>query len=50
MWYLVLVVGFIVAVMPTILFEVWNGASLLGVVLVLLAGGFILRREVMEHD
>ena len=48
MWYAVLVVGFVTAVTPTLLWQTWNGLSLLGAMLVMLAGGFIVRREAMD--
>lgn len=48
MWYAVLVVGFVTAVTPTLLWQTWNGLSLLGAVLVMLAGGFIVRLEAMD--
>jgi len=48
MWWAVLVVGFIVAVTPTMMLGVWNGASFLGLIVCLVAGGFIVRREYMD--
>ena len=48
MWYALLVVGFVTAVTPTLLWQTWNGLSLLGAMLVMLAGGFIVRQEAMR--
>lgn len=42
-WWLVMLVGFVIAVTPTIMFQVWNGASLFGLCVCMLAAGFILR-------
>jgi hypothetical protein len=48
MWFVILVVGFLTAIAPTLLWQTWNGLSLLGVMVVLVAGGFIVRNEAMD--
>lgn len=45
MWKVMLLFGFIIAITPTLAYGIWNGMSLLGLVLCLLSGGFILREE-----
>jgi hypothetical protein len=50
MWVVALIVGFVIAVTPTMFYQTWNGLSLLGVMIVLLAGGFIVRNEAMGGD
>lgn len=48
--YLLLIFGFMIAVMPTMIAGVWNGQSLLGLVMCLIAGGWILRTEAMDRE
>lgn len=45
MWWLIMLVGFVTAVTPTILWQVWNGLSLLGVCVCLLAAYSIMTKE-----
>jgi hypothetical protein len=45
-----LVVGFVVAASPTMIRGVWDGQSLFGLVLVLLAAGWILRTEAIDRS
>lgn len=40
-----IVVGFVVSVSPTIFQGVWNGQSLLGLVMVMIGAGWVLREE-----
>lgn len=40
-----IVVGFIVSIAPTIFQGVWNGQSLLGLVMVMIGAGWVLREE-----
>lgn len=44
MWWIVMLIGFVISVSPTMLFDVWNGASLFGLMVCMLAAGFIMRR------
>lgn len=48
--YLLLIFGFMVAVMPTMIAGVWNGQSLLGLIICLIAAGWIMRTEVMDRE
>lgn len=48
--YLLLIFGFMIAVMPTMIAGVWNGQSLFGLVMCLIAAGWIMRTEVMDRD
>jgi hypothetical protein len=48
--YVLLVFGFVVAASPTMIRGVWDGQSLFGLVLVLIAAGWILRSEAMDRS
>ena len=50
MKWLLLIFGFLIAAMPTMIAGVWNGQSLLGLVMVLIAAGWILRTEAMDRE
>ena len=50
MKYALLVVGFVIAATPTMIRGVWDGQSLFGLVLVLLAAGWIFRSEAMDRS
>jgi hypothetical protein len=50
MKYLLLVVGFVLATTPTMIRGVWDGQSLFGLVLCLLAAGWIIRSEAMDRS
>jgi hypothetical protein len=45
MWVFVLIVGFVIANVPSMFWGVWNGLSLLGLCICILSAGFILREE-----
>jgi hypothetical protein len=47
--YLLLIFGFMIAVMPSMIAGVWNGQSFLGLVICLIAGGWILRSEALDR-
>jgi hypothetical protein len=47
--YLLLIFGFMIAVMPSMIAGVWNGQSFLGLVICLIAGGWILRTEALDR-
>ena len=49
MKYALLAVGFVLAVTPTIFRGVWDGQSLFGLVVCLIAAGWILRSEAMDR-
>ena len=46
--YILLILGFVIAVLPTAIAGVWNGQSLLGAILCLLAGAWILATDFAE--
>jgi hypothetical protein len=50
MKYLLLVVGFVIATTPTMIRGVWDGQSFLGLIIVILAAGWILRSEAMDRS
>jgi hypothetical protein len=50
MKYALLVVGFTIAATPTAIRGVWDGQSLFGLVLCLIAAGWILRSEAMDRS
>ena len=50
MKYALLIIGFVIAATPTMVRGVWDGQSLFGLVLVLLAAGWILRTEAMDRS
>lgn len=50
MKYLLLIFGFIVAASPSMIRGVWDGQSFLGLVICLIAGGWILRTEAMDRS
>jgi hypothetical protein len=49
MKYALLVFGFVVAATPTAIRGVWDGQSLFGLILVIIAAGWILRSEAMDR-
>jgi hypothetical protein len=49
MKYALLIVGFVIASTPTAIRGVWDGQSLFGLILVLLAAGWILRSEAIDR-
>jgi len=49
MKWLLLVVGFAVAATPTAIRGVWDGQSMLGLMMVILAAGWIIRTESMDR-
>ena len=50
MKYALLVVGFVLATTPTMIRGVWDGQSFLGLVLCLVAAGWIIRSEAMDRS
>jgi hypothetical protein len=50
MKYALLVVGFVLAATPTMIRGVWDGQSFLGLVLCLIAAGWIIRSEAMDRS
>lgn len=46
MWWLVLFIGFSITATQTFFYQTFNGASLVGLMIVLLASGFILTKEI----
>lgn len=50
MKYALLVIGFVIAATPTMIRGVWDGQSLFGLVLVMIAAGWILRSEAMDRS
>lgn len=46
MWWIVLLVGFVIASIPSMLWQNFNGMSMFGLMIVMLAAGFILLKEV----
>jgi hypothetical protein len=50
MKYALLVIGFVIAATPTAIRGVWDGQSLFGLMIVLLAAGWILRSEAMDRS
>jgi hypothetical protein len=42
--WLTVLIGGIIGIVPTMVYQVWNGASLLGL-LIVIGGGYILIRE-----
>ena len=50
MKYALLVVGFVIAATPTMIRGVWDGQSLFGLIIVLIAAGWILRTEAIDRS
>ena len=50
MKWLLLIVGATIGALPTAVRGVWDGQSLLGLVIVLIAAGWILRTEIMDDE
>jgi hypothetical protein len=50
MKYALLVIGFTIAATPTAIRGVWDGQSLFGLILVMIAAGWILRSEAMDRS
>lgn len=46
MWWIVLLTGFGIACWQSFFYQTFNGASLFGLMLVLLSAGFILTKEI----
>jgi len=46
MWYWMLLIGFTIASIPSMVYQVFNGISMLGLMICLLSAGFILLKEV----
>jgi hypothetical protein len=47
--YALLVIGFVIGATPTAIRGVWDGQSLFGLVLCMIAAGWILRSEAMDR-
>ena len=50
MKYALLVIGFTIAATPTAIRGVWDGQSLFGLIIVLIAAGWILRAEAIDRS
>lgn len=46
MWWVILFIGFLIASTQSFFFQVFNGLSLFGLMLVLVSAGFILTKEI----
>jgi len=46
MWWWMLLIGFMIASVPSMVYQTFNGLSLFGLMICLLAAGFILLKEV----
>ena len=49
MKYALLVIGFVIATPPTVIRDVWDGQSLFGLIVVMIAAGWILRSEAIDR-
>jgi hypothetical protein len=47
--YVLLLVGFLIALTPTMIRGVWDGQSFFGLVVCLIAAGWIIRSEAMNR-
>lgn len=50
MKWLLLIVGFTIAALPTAVRGVWDGQSFLGLIITMIAAGWILRTEAMDRE
>jgi hypothetical protein len=48
MRYVILAIGFLIAIAPTLVQGVWNGQSFLGLMIVLISAGYIFRKDYLE--